>query len=141
MRYSDRSEIEVKVAISAPLEKVWECWTKPEHIVHWNFADVSWHCPRAENDLREGGQFSYRMEARDGSFGFDFGGTYTLLEPMKAIAYKLGDERKVKVAFSQDGDQTTVTEIFDPEMQNSRERQQQGWQAILMNFRDYVMKK
>lgn len=131
-------QITVTAAINAPVAKVWQLWTQPEHITQWNSASPDWHTPRAENDLREGGRFSSRMEAKDGSMGFDFGGTYSKVELEKEIAYAMSDGRKVQVLFEAKGDQTIVTEHFDPETENPAELQQQGWQAILDNFKAYA---
>jgi uncharacterized protein YndB with AHSA1/START domain len=130
--------ITVNAIIDAPVQKVWEYWTDPKHIIHWNFASDDWHTPIAENDLRTGGKFLSRMEARDGSMGFDFEGEYLNVEPLKLIEYVLADDRKIKVYFEPDGDKTKVTEVFDPETQNPVEMQRAGWQAILDNFKKYV---
>lgn len=130
--------ITVEADINAPVEKVWKLWTTPEHIMKWNSASEDWHTPKAENDLRKGGSFSSRMEARDGSFGFDFGGIYDDVEPNKLIAYTMSDGRKVFVNFTQEGNKTHVSETFDAESTNSLEMQQAGWQAILDNFKKYA---
>ncbi|HEU4716739.1 MAG TPA: SRPBCC family protein [Bacteroidia bacterium] len=130
--------ITVRTVISAPVSRVWECFTQPQHITRWNFAVPEWHCPAAENDLRPGGKFSWRMEAKDGSFGFDFAGTYTDVRPNELIAYTIGDGRKVHVTFMTDGDSTEVTETFEAESQNPVEMQRGGWQAILDNFRKHA---
>lgn len=132
------TKITVETTVNAPVEKVWECWTNPEHITKWNFASDDWHSPSAENDLRVGGKFSSRMEAKDGSFGFDFAGVYDEVENHKLIAYSLGDERKVRVTFDGNGASTKVVETFDAEDTNSVEMQRNGWQAILDNFRKYA---
>jgi uncharacterized protein YndB with AHSA1/START domain len=130
--------ITVEVSVKAPIEKVWECWTKPEHITQWNAASDDWHTPRAENDLRTGGKFSSRMEAKDGSFGFDFGGTYDEVKEHELIAYTLGDGRQVRITFAPLGNVTLVKEDFEAESENSREMQQGGWQSILDNFKKYA---
>ena len=130
--------ITVQAIINAPVQKVWENWTNPKHIIHWNNASDDWHTPRAENDLRVGGKFLSRMEARDGSAGFDFIGKYSKVESLKLIKYTLEDDRKVQVRFDSDGDKTTVTEVFDAEQENTVELQQTGWQAILNNFKKYT---
>ncbi len=130
--------IVVQTEITAPLEKVWECWTDPKHIVNWNNASEDWHTPRAENDLQVGGKFLSRMEAKDGSFGFDFEGTYTDVSVHQHIVYVLEDDRAVKIEFDSDGHTTTVTETFVAETQNAVELQRAGWQAILDNFKRYV---
>ncbi len=138
---TDFTPITVEATIDAPIEKVWEFWTTPEHIMQWNSASPDWHTPKAENDLREGGTFSSRMEARDGSVGFDFGGTYTTVIEHKEIAYTMSDGRKVRVTFDGQGDHTHVTETFDAESQNSPEMQKAGWQSILDNFKTYTEKQ
>lgn len=138
METANKTKITVESTVDAPVEKVWKMWTGPEHITKWNNASDDWHTPRAENDLRVGGNFSARMEAKDGSSGFDFGGVYDAVETNKLIEYTLGDERKVKVNFSSSGGKTRVTEIFDAEQTNSVELQRTGWQAILDNFKKYV---
>jgi|SRR6185503_1738260 len=130
--------ITVAATVNAPVEKVWKLWTTPEDIIHWNNASPDWHTPSAENDLRKGGKFSYRMEAKDGSFGFDFGGVYDEVIENKLIKYTLGDNRKVEVLFSSNSDATTVTENFEPENENPIEMQRGGWQAILDNFKNYA---
>lgn len=135
---TNESKIIIQAQVAAPVEKVWECYTKPEHIVHWNFASADWHSPRAENDLCIGGVFKYRMEARDGGEGFDFTGTYTHLTPHKHIAYTMDDGRSVRVDFNDHASGVTVVIAFDPESQNTIELQRQGWQAILDNFKKYV---
>ena len=133
--------IKVECLIDAPIKKVWDCFTKPEHIVNWNFASDDWHSPKADNDLRVGGKFSSRMEAKDGSFGFDFWGIYDVVEDKKNIEYTLGDSRKVKISFAEEGDKTNLVETFEAESTNSIELQQGGWQAILNNFKKYVEEK
>lgn len=129
--------IRIQSLVKAPLEQVWRVFTEPAHIMQWNAAIAEWHCPAATNDLRVGGNFSYTMAARDGSFSFDFGGTYTAVEPMRHIAYTLEDDRKVKIDFSETADGVMVIEDFEPEQTNSIEMQQGGWQAILNNFTSY----
>lgn len=124
--------------IHAPVENVWNCWTKPEHITKWNNASDDWHTPHAENDLRPGGSFTSRMEAKDGSMGFDFGGVYDAVKENEYIEYTLGDGRKVKVTFSAQGNKTKVVEDFEAENTNSLELQKGGWQAILDNFKKYT---
>ena len=132
------STITVSATISAPVEKVWELWTTPEHIMKWNNASPDWHTPSADNDLRTGGKFSSRMEARDGSFGFDFGGTYDEVKPHELIAYTMGDGRKVSVYFNRENSATKVVEVFEPEETNSHEMQKSGWQSIMDNFKKYA---
>ena len=133
--------ITVNTEIKAPLERVWNCWTLPEHITHWNFASDDWCCPSATNDLRPGGDFSWRMEARDGSMGFDFNGTYDSIKKGQCIACTLEDGRKVEITFEEHPDGVTVTESFEPESINPVEMQRAGWQAILNNFKGYVESK
>ena len=130
--------ITVEARVKAPVEKVWQFWTEPRHIVRWCAASSDWHTPRAENDARAGGRFTQRMEAKDGSFGFDFEGIYDAAIPNKLLEYWLGDGRKVKIVFARDGDETTVTETFDAETENPVEMQRGGWQAILDNFKTYA---
>lgn len=124
-------------SVNAPVERVWEYWTNPQHIMKWNSASEDWHTPRAENDLRAGGRFSSRMEARDGSMGFDFEGVYDEVEPHSLISYTMGDGRKVRVTFSENNGFTEIRESFDPESTNPTEMQRMGWQAILDNFKKY----
>ncbi|MGB5007730.1 MAG: SRPBCC domain-containing protein [Ferruginibacter sp.] len=138
MSKAEKTSITVETIVQAPVEKVWECWTKPEHITGWNNASDDWHTPRAENDLRVGGKFLSRMEARDGSMGFDFGGVYDEVKPNERIAYTLDDDRKVKIVFTGNDNETTVTETFETENENSIELQRVGWQAILDNFKKYT---
>jgi uncharacterized protein YndB with AHSA1/START domain len=138
METANRTKITVESTINAPVEKVWDYWTSPEHIKKWNSASDDWHTPFSENDLRVGGKFSSRMEARDGSFGFDFGGVYDEVNQNKRIAYTLGDDRKVVVNFSSTGNETKVIETFEAEDTHSIEMQQGGWQAILDNFKRYT---
>ena len=128
----------VESTINAPVEKIWEYWTKPEHITKWSNASDDWHTTRAENDLHVGGSFLSRMEAKDGSFGFDFGGVYDAVRTNEYIEYTLGDGRKVKITFTAEGNTTKVSESFEAENTNSVEMQQGGWQAILDNFKKYT---
>lgn len=129
--------ITVNCTIKAPAHKVWECWTNPEHIVGWNFATEDWTCPSAVNELVAGGKFSWRMEARDGSFGFDYAGTYDRIDAPREIQKHLDDGRKVNITFTESDGMTEVTETFEPD-ENDPELQRQGWQAILNNFKKYV---
>ncbi len=133
-----REKITVEAAIKADINKVWEMWNQPEHITKWNQASEDWHSPSSENDLRTGGKFKTRMEAKDGSMGFDFGGTYDEVVTNDTIRYTMDDGRTVSVKFTQDGDTTRVTETFEAEETNSVEMQRTGWQAILDNFKKYV---
>ncbi|HEX5001003.1 MAG TPA: SRPBCC family protein [Bacteroidia bacterium] len=132
------NDITVTAVINAPIEKVWEGWTKPEAIKNWNAASADWHTPSAKNDLRPGGRFVYRMEAKDGSLGFDFSGKYYSVLPGELLLFKLDDNRDVSVLFETSGNQTVITEKFEAESQHSKELQQQGWQAILDNFKKYI---
>jgi uncharacterized protein YndB with AHSA1/START domain len=138
MATAQKAIITVQATINAPVEKVWKLWTDPEHIVKWNNASDDWHTPRAENDLRAGGRFLSRMEARDGSSGFDFAGKYTTVEHYRQIEYVLDDGRNVQVIFIPRGNVTTVTEAFEAEQTNTEEMQEAGWQAILDNFKKYA---
>lgn len=138
METSTRTAITVSTTVKAPAAKVWQYWTEPNHIINWNAASPDWHAPRAENNLVPGGQFSCRMEAKDGSMGFDFAGVYDEVEQHSKIAYSLGDGRKVSIGFQENGQETEVTETFEAEDQNSLELQKNGWQAILDNFKRYV---
>jgi uncharacterized protein YndB with AHSA1/START domain len=133
-------KITVETTIALPVEKVWEYWTLPEHIVGWNFASDDWHSPYAVNDLKPGGRLVWRMEARDGSMGFDFSGKYTIVENLKKLEYILDDGRIVNVAFNYDLNETTVVETFDTEDLNSVQLQKEGWQNILNNFKKYSEK-
>lgn len=135
-----KQAITVEAIVNAPVQKVWEYWTEPTHITQWNAASADWHSPSATNDLRSGGTFVFRMEAKDGSFGFDFAGTYTSVKPLEYIEYEMEDGRKVEITFTAKGNTTTVTETFDPETENPVDMQQAGWQAILDNFKAYVEK-
>jgi len=135
---STPTKITIETTVNAPIEKVWEAWTKPEHIVKWNYASDDWHSPWAKADFREGGNFSARMEAKDGSMGFDFGGVYDVIRTNEYIEYTIGDGRKVQVNFSSSGKQTKVVETFEAENTNSIELQRGGWQAILDNFKKYT---
>ncbi len=137
----ERKIITVENIMDAPIEKVWESWTKPEHITQWSFASEDWQTPRAENDLREGGKFSSRMEAKDGSMGFDFAGVYDVVKTNEYIEYTMGDGRKVNITFSPEGDKTKLVESFEAENTNSVEMQKGGWQAILDNFKNYTESK
>src|ERR1051326_187314 len=135
---TEKTNITVEAIVNAPVEKVWELWTNPQHIIHWNNASDDWHTPRAENDLRVGGKFLSRMEAKDGSFGFDFGGEYNKVEQHKEIEYTIGDGRKVNITFVPQGNTTKLTETFEAEDTHSIEMQRTGWQNILNNFKKYA---
>ena len=130
--------ITIQTRVNVPASHAWTCWTTPAHITNWNFADPSWYCPAATNDLQPGGNFSFTMAARDGSESFDFKGTYDLVEPGRRIEYTMEDGRKAIITFETDGDAVVITESFDPENMNPPELQQQGWQQILDNFARYA---
>jgi len=132
------TSLTVQAIIDADRQKVWEYYTSPEHITKWNFADPSWHCPNAENDMRVGGKYRARMEAKDGSFGFDFEAIYRDLVEGEKFTYEMGDGRKASVNFNDLGGQTEVIVTFDAETENSLEMQKAGWQAILDNFKKYT---
>lgn len=138
MTTNERKKITIEATIFAPVEKVWDLWTDPEHIIHWNNASDDWHTPEAENDLRTGGKFRSRMEARDGSSGFDFSGVYDDVETNRLITYSLDDGRKVKISFTGKNNKTNLVETFEAENTYSMEMQREGWQAILNHFKKYV---
>lgn len=131
-------KITIEATINASPSKVWEYYTQPDHIINWNFADASWCCPNASNDLRVGGKYSARMEAKDGSFGFDFEATYTDVIDQEQLSYTMPDNRTVTVTFDAENGKTKVTTLFDAEGENPIEMQRVGWQAILNNFKSYV---
>lgn len=137
--------ISIETTIEASVGKVWECFTRPEHIKAWNHASDDWHSPRADNDVRTGGSFSIRMEAKDGSQGFDFTGTYDEVVPEKRLEYTMGDGRKVFVTFDEENgsprgeaSRTRVSETFEPENENPIGVQREGWQSILDAFKAHV---
>ncbi|MDC6385825.1 activator of HSP90 ATPase [Flagellimonas taeanensis] len=134
----EKDKITVQTTVNKNVERVWECWTDPEHITQWNFAADSWCCPKAENDLKVGGKYRARMEAKDGRFGFDFEAVYDEVVKHKKISYTMTDGRQATTTFETSGTGTLVTTVFDPENQNPLEMQQGGWQAILNNFKAYV---
>ncbi|MEP6926610.1 MAG: SRPBCC family protein [Ginsengibacter sp.] len=138
METQNKTIITVENTIDAPVEKVWQYWTKPEHITQWNNASDDWYTSRVENNLKVGGNFNARMEAKDGSVGFDFGGVYDVVRNNECIEYTLGDGRKVKITFSGEGNKTKVIESFDAEDTNSIDMQKVGWQSILDNFKKYT---
>jgi uncharacterized protein YndB with AHSA1/START domain len=131
-------KITIETVVAAPLADVWRAWTTPEDITQWNAASEDWHTTRASVDLRVGGQFLSRMEAKDGSVGFDFAGTYTQVVPDQLIEFRMADNRVVTVAFEQAPDGVIVRETFDTEPSHSIEQQRDGWQAILNNFKRHV---
>lgn len=130
--------ITVTVDIEAPLNSVWEQWTNPAHVVHWNFASSDWHCPAAESDFRPGGSFHYTMAARDENFSFVLSGTFDEIVHETGISLQLEDGRRVVTRFETVDGKTRVTESFEPESMNPEDLQRQGWQAILDNFRAYA---
>lgn len=131
-------KISIETVVKAPLSTVWDAWVTPDDITHWNFAIDEWCCPKAEVNLQEGKKFSYRMEAKDGSMGFDFEGRFTEIKPHKSIRYALEDARMVTVEFSETTEGIRVIETFEAEDENQAEQQKQGWQNILNNFRKHV---
>lgn len=140
MTTTSKPTITIETTVNAPIEKVWKVWNAPEHITKWATATDEWHTPRAENDLRVGGKFLSRMEAKDGSAGFDFTGTYDEVKPHQTIAYTMSDGRKVRVTFTSTGKSVKIVETFEAETENPLELQRQGWQTILNNFKAYVEK-
>lgn len=132
-------KIFIKTDINQSLDKVWDSFTSPEHIVNWNFASPDWHCTNAENQLKVGGRLKSRMEAKDGSFGFDFEGIYDNVINQQLLVYHLEDNRSVEINFTQlDNDLVEVNQLFDPETENPIEMQRGGWQAILNQFKIYT---
>ena len=138
METANKTFLTVEATVNAPIEKVWQYWNKPEHITQWCAASDDWHTTRSENDLKAGGKFVSRMEAKDGSFGFDFGGTYDKVTTNEYIEYTMDDTRTAQITFSALGDKTKVVEKFEPESTNPLEMQQGGWQAIMDNFKKYT---
>ena len=134
----NKTKITITTALNETIEKVWDYFTNPIHIIKWNHASDDWHSTKAINDLRVGGKFEYRMEAKDGSFGFDFFGFYDKIIDFKLIEYTLGDDRKVSINFTNDGNEVFIEEIFETESENPIELQKTGWQAILDNFKNYT---
>lgn len=132
------TKISIAAIINSDIKKVWEFWNEPNHIIQWNSASPDWHTPKASNDLRADGKFLYRMEARDGSMGFDFSGTYTVVELHTKIAYTLDDGRKVEVTFKGQDNATHILTVFEAENMNPIDMQRDGWQAILNNFKVYA---
>lgn len=135
---TEQTKITVEATVNAPVEKVWEVWNTPADIMQWNTPDPSWHTPSSENDLRINGKFKNRMEAKDGSFGFDFEGTYDKVDLYKEIAYTMSDGRTATTLFLEKDGKTMLTTTFDAETENDPEFQKQGWQAILNSFVKYV---
>ena len=132
------TNIDIEATINANVKKVWDYYNSPEHITQWNQADPSWHCPSATNDLRVGGKLQSRMEAKDGSFGFDFEGTYDAVDEFKHIDYTIADGRKVSISFEDQGASTNVAVTFGAEDTNPIEMQKGGWQSILDSFKSYT---
>jgi len=130
--------ITVETIVNSTMEKVWEYWTNPQHITKWCNASADWHTPHAENDLRVGGKFLSRMEARDGSSGFDFNGVYDEVKTNELIAYTIEGGRKVRIVFAKQGGSVKITETFEAETENPIEMQRSGWQSILDNFKKYT---
>jgi len=131
------NKITIQAIVSADIKKAWDYYTQPAHITNWNFADPSWHCPKAENDMQIGGIYKARMEAKDDSFGFDFEAIYSEITKFKSFSYGF-EERNVTVLFNDLGEQTEVIVTFDPESENPIELQRAGWQAILNNYKKYT---
>ena len=134
----EQTKIKVDATIAADVQKVWDYYTQPEHITKWNFASDDWHCPKSENDLRVGGKMCSRMEAKDGSFGFDFEAVYDEVNEPETLTYTMADGRSATTTLAKDGSGTKLEIVFDPESVNPAEMQQQGWQAILNNFKKYA---
>ncbi|MGQ0827743.1 MAG: SRPBCC family protein [Bacteroidota bacterium] len=132
------TKVTVQAIINADRKKVWDYYTNPKHITKWNFADPSWHCPNAENDLRVGGKYRARMEAKDGSFGFDFEAIYSKVVKAERFVYRMSDGREASVNFNELAGKTEVIVTFDAETTNPIEMQKGGWQAILDNFKKYT---
>jgi uncharacterized protein YndB with AHSA1/START domain len=135
---TNSTRITISVTINKPVAHVWRIWTEPAHIMQWNAASDDWHCPKATNDLRNGGIFSSTMAAKDGSFSFDFAGVYEDVQLHKRIAYTMADGRSCEILFEEKDSGTLVTESFDAETQNPVEMQQSGWQAILDRFKAHA---
>jgi uncharacterized protein YndB with AHSA1/START domain len=140
------SQITVSTIIAAPISTVWECFTTSDHVQGWNYASADWECPRATNELRVGGRFCYVMGAKDKSLEFNFSGIFTTVEVDNCLEYimcevdsePMDSDRRVRVTFQSQGENTIVTETFDPEDENPEELQKRGWQSILNNFKGYV---
>lgn len=134
----NQNVIEVSVRVFAKPESVWTYWTSPEHIKQWNSASKDWHTPRVSNELKEGGQFLYRMETRNGKQGFDFKGKYTYLKYPDTIEYTMDDGRKVTVSFKKEQNEVLITERFEADQEYPEDMQREGWQSILDNFKKYI---
>src|SRR3972149_11359770 len=138
MNRSERTLVNVQTLVKLPVARIWDLWTDPWHIIHWNQASAEWHTARAENDVKKNGRFSYRMEARDGSVGFDFSGEYRKVIKNKSIEYFLDDSRIVSITFSEDNNETLISESFEAEETYPVDYQREGWQSILNNFKNYA---
>ncbi len=138
MTSKDLTPITVQTTVKAGINIVWDCWTKPDHITEWNFANDEWCCPSAENDLKPNGKFSWRMEAKNGSMGFDLKGNYKKVVKNELISYAMSDGRLVEIIFLEKDNHVIISETFEPEGTNSNEQQRGGWLAILENFKSYV---
>lgn len=134
----DTTKITIQAVVAADRQKTWDCYTQPEHITKWNFATDTWHCPAASNDMRVGGKYLARMEAKDGSFAFDFEAVYNEIVDGEKFTYTMPDNREIQVSFEKMDDKTRVTVTFDPENVNPVDLQRDGWQSILDNFRRYA---
>lgn len=138
MKTSEKTTISISAAIHANAEKVWQNWTDTHAIISWNSASPEWHTTKADHDLQPGGKFSYRMEAKDGSFGFDFSGIFDVVKPNEYLETTLGDGRKVKTTLTSNGNETQLSQTFEAEETHSIDQQRDGWQNILNNFKSYV---
>jgi uncharacterized protein YndB with AHSA1/START domain len=138
METTTKTIITVEAVVNAPVSKVWKRWTEPQHIMRWCHASDDWHAPAASNDIRTGGKFTTTMAAKDGSMSFDFEGVYTQVKENSVIEYEIADGRKVKVVFTEKGNETRVTETFEAENTHPVEMQRSGWQSILDNFKKYT---
>lgn len=138
MESDKKTDITIETTVKVPVETTWKLWTRPEHITKWSHASDDWHTTKAENDLRKGGKFVSRMEAKDGSMGFDFSGVYDNVIPNTRITYTLEDDRKVDILFEDNGEETHITQTFEAENENPVEMQRDGWQAIMNNFKKYA---
>jgi len=131
-------KITVQTTVNETIEDVWKIWTSPNDIIYWNNASDDWHTTKAKNDLKVGGKFSYRMEAKDGSFGFDFEGIYDIVKTNELIAYTMADGRKSIITFKQQNNAINISQTFEAESENPIELQKNGWQAIMNNFKKYI---
>ena len=134
----EKTKVTLQAAVDATIEKAWKTWTEPKHIIHWNSASDDWHSPSAVNDLKPGGKFSYRMEAKDGSEGFDFTGTYDEVVPYEKISYTMDDDRRVWTTFTERDGKVFIESIFEAENTFPVEMQKEGWQSILNRYMAYT---